>query len=180
VERITDSEDIKLIEPSVELKSEFLAMAEEFKAEGEDVINGVGCIDKNDFENSVRLAKEHVHGIGLPEGWVPASTYWLFGKGRIIGTCHLRHELNDFLRNHGGHIGFSIRLSQRGKGYGTRMLGLALKKVRALGIKKAMVMCADNNIASARVIEKNGGKLADKVKAEDVGLLVRRYWIELT
>ena len=174
-----DSEKIKLIEPVVELKSEFFTMAEEFEAEGVDAINGVGCIEAGDFENSVRLAKEHVRGIELPEGWVPASTYWLLGDGGIIGTCHLRHELNDFLRNYGGHIGFSIRPSQRGKGYGTQMLGLVLEKACALGIKKALITCDDNNIASARVIEKNGGKLADKVKTEYAEFLVRRYWIEL-
>ncbi len=172
-------EDIKLIEPVVGLKTEFLAMAEEFKTEGADTINGIGCIDTGDFENSIKLAKDHVHGIGLPEGWVPASTYWLFHNGLIIGTCHLRHKLNDFLKNYGGHIGYSVRPSQRGKGYGTQMLTLSLEKGRALGIERVLVTCGDDNIASARVIEKNNGKLADKVKTQYVEFLIRRYWIDL-
>ena len=94
-----NSGGIKLIEPAIELKAEFLAMAEEFKAEGADVINGVGCIEPGDFENSVKRAKEHVEGIGLPEGWVPASTYWLVRDEILIGTCNLRHELNVFLES---------------------------------------------------------------------------------
>ena len=174
-----NSEDIKLIEPTVELKSEFLAMVDEFKAEGRNAIDGIGCIDKDDFDNSVRLAKDHTHGIGLPEGWVPASTYWVVRRGHIVGTCHLRHQLNEFLRNFGGHIGYSIRGSERGKGYGTKMLALALEKAQLLGIKRVLITCEDDNIASTRVIEKNGGKLADKVKTKYAEFLTRRYWIEL-
>jgi predicted acetyltransferase len=174
-----DIEDIKLIEPVVELKSEFLAMVKDFRMENNDVIDGIGSIDADNFEDSVSRAKDHAKGMDLPEGWVAASTYWLLRRGRIIGTCNLRHELNEFLRNWGGHIGFSICPSQRGRGYGRRMLALVLKKAQAVGIKKALVACDDNNIASARVIEKNGGKLADKVKTEYADFLVRRYWIEL-
>ncbi|MHC5089595.1 MAG: hypothetical protein ACYSOT_08295 [Planctomycetota bacterium] len=68
---------LKLIEPVIELRAEFLAMIEEFEAEDRDTIDGIGCIEADDFEDSVRRAKEQVRGIDLPEGWVPASTYWL-------------------------------------------------------------------------------------------------------
>ncbi|MGB8226624.1 MAG: GNAT family N-acetyltransferase [Sedimentisphaerales bacterium] len=171
--------DIRLIEPTVELKSEFLEMAEEYNAEGEKVINGIGSIDKDDFENSVGRLKDHAKGVGLPEGWVPASTYWLISRGRIVGTCNLRHRLNDFLKNLGGHIGYSVRPSERQKGYATKMLSLVLEKARALGITRILITCDDNNIASARVIEKNGGKLVDKTKREGSKELIRRYWIDL-
>ncbi|MGA2915541.1 MAG: GNAT family N-acetyltransferase [Sedimentisphaerales bacterium] len=175
-----EKNSIKLIEPSVKLKSEFLEMVEEFNAEGRKVIDGIGSIEKDDFENSVNRAKDHSRGIGLPEGWVPASTYWLISRGRIVGTCNLRHRLNDFLKNFGGHIGYSVRPTERRKGYATKMLSLALEKAEALGIYRVLVTCADDNIASARVIEKNGGKLADKIKREGSPELIRRYWIDLT
>ena len=174
-----NSKDIKLIEPMVELKSEFLAMIEEFEAEGSDIINGIGSIDKDDFNDSVRRAKDHACGIGLPEGWVPASTYWLICKNRITGTCNLRHQLNDFLRNYGGHIGYSICPTQRNKGYGTKLLAFALEKARALGIKQVLVTCSDDNIPSARIIEKNGGKLHDKITLPNDKTTTRRYWIDL-
>ena len=174
-----NSEDIKLIEPVVESKLEFLAMVEEFKTEGSDTIHGIGSIDAGDFEESVHRAKGHAKGINLLQDWVPASTYWLVRENLILGTCNLRHELNDFLKSYGGHIGYSIRPSQRSRGYGTKMLGLALEKAIGLGIERALITCNDNNIASARVIEKNGGKLADKVETEHSKFLTRRYWIEL-
>jgi len=171
--------DIKLIKPTLELESEFFAMVEEFKAEGKDIIEGIGSIDIENFKDSVKQAKEHIKGIGLPEGWVPASTYWLICQNRIIGTCNLRHELNDFLREFGGHVGYSIRPSERGKGLGTLMLGLLLEKAKGLGIERLLATCDDNNIASARVIEKNGGKLTDKVAKDNSEVLIRRYWIDL-
>lgn len=174
-----NSDDIKLIEPIVELRSEFLAMVEDFKSDGKEIIDGIGSIGADDFDGSVGRAKDHACGIALPEGWVAASTYWLVCGNRIVGTCNLRHRLNEFLEKHGGHIGYSVRPSQRGKGYGKVMLGLVLKKARALGIKRVLVTCDDNNIASARVIEVNGGKLGDKIENENSQVLLRRYWIEL-
>lgn len=154
--------DIKLIEPTVELKSEFLEMVEEFNTEGTEVINGIGSIDKDDFENSVSRAKDHAKGIRLPEGWVPASTYWLISQGHIIGTCNLRHQPNDFLKNVGGYIGYSIRPSERRKGYATKMLSLTLERAKVLGIKRVLITCDDDNIASARVIEKTAENLPIK------------------
>jgi predicted acetyltransferase len=170
--------NIKLIEPTLELESEFYAMVEEFKAEGSSVINGIGSIDIENFKESINQAKNHAKGIGLPVGWVPASTYWLICQGRIVGTCNLRHELNDFLREFGGHIGYSVRPSERRKGFGTQMLRLLLEKVKELGIDRLLVTCDDTNIASAGVIENNGGKLTNKVFKDDSKILLRRYWID--
>ena len=172
-------ENIKLIEPVVELESEFFAMVDEFAAEGDTSINGIGSIDVDDFVESVSLAKRHAEGIDLPEEWVPCSTYWLVCENHIVGTCSLRHELNDFLKNYGGHIGYSIRPSERGKGYGTKMLELTLEKARSFGVERALVTCHDCNMVSARIIEKNGGELADTVKTEYSEFLTRRYWIDL-
>lgn len=171
---------MKLIEPTLELESDFFAMVEEFKAEGDTSINGIGSIDIDDFAASVNLAKRHAKGIDLPEGWVPCSTYWLVRQNRIIGTCSLRHKLNDFLRNYGGHIGYSIRPSERRNGFGTQMLELALEKARSFGVKRVLVTCDDNNIASTRIIEKNNGKFADKVKTGYSKFLTQRYWIDLS
>ena len=175
-----NSQDIKLVEPTIQLESEFFEMVEEFKTEGKEIINGIGSIEIENFADSVRKAKDHVLGVGLPEGWVPASTYWLICQDRIVGTCNLRHELNDFLREFGGHVGYSIRPTVRRRGFGTQMLKLVLEKAKALGIEHLLVTCEDSNIVSARVIEKNGGKLSDKVKTEYAEFLTRRYWIDLT
>lgn len=72
-----NSEHIKLIEPTVELKSEFFAMIKEFKAEGREVMDRIGSTDIENSKDSVKQAKKHAKGIELPDGWVPAITYWL-------------------------------------------------------------------------------------------------------
>ena len=127
-----NSEDIKLTEPTVTLEEVYIDFINEYYASGEDHIPGIGGMDIENFEESVRKKLGYAKGIGLPEGWVPCNIYWLICQGCIIGTCELRHRLTEALRNYGGHIGYSICPSQRGKGYGKQMLGLALEKARAL------------------------------------------------
>ena len=172
-------ESIKLIEPVVVLKSEFLEMTQEFHIAGENEIIGIGSISVDDFDNSVIRAKDHSHGINLPDGWVPTTIYWLVEKGKILGSSNLRHELNDYLRKFGGNIGYSVRPSQRGKGFGTIILRLTLEKASQLGLEKVLVTCDDDNLSSAKVIEKNRGVLEGKVVKEDQKVLIRRYWIDL-
>lgn len=109
----------------------------------------------------------------MPETWVPATTYWLIHKGVFVGHTNIRHQLNEYLLKIGGNIGYYIRPSMRGKGYGTKILELALVEAKSLGLKKVLVTCEASNLFSKRVIEKNGGQFEDEVDS------VLRYWIEL-
>lgn len=113
------------------------------------------------------------------KGFVPATLYFMVDeKQTIVGAIHLRHELNPYLKKVGGHIGYGIKPSCRHKGYGVKMLKLMLDEIEPYGINKVLVTCDDDNIASARTIEKNGGILENKLVVE--GNLVRRYWIDLS
>ena len=114
----------------------------------------------------------------LPER-VLASTYLARRKedGKIVGIIDIRHYLNNYLLLYGGHIGYSIRKSERRKGYAKEMLGLALKKCESLGIDKVLITCDRENPASARTILANGGVLENEIMHEDK--LMQRYWIQL-
>lgn len=118
-------------------------------------------------------------GRDLPPGWVAADYYWLVDedKNRFIGEIGIRHGLTEALRRYGGHIGYAVRPSGWNKGHGTLMLGLALEKARDLGITTAMITCDDDNAASARVMEKNGFTLLDRVTNTVDGrtVITRRY-----
>lgn len=86
----------------------------------------------------------------------------------------IRHYLNNYLLAHGGHIGYGIIASTRGKGYASEMLKLALVEAKKLGIEDALITCDSNNIGSQRVAEKNGGILEQKTEKDGCF-----YWIHI-
>lgn len=108
----------------------------------------------------------------LPEDRVHCDYYWITdGPETVIGFLALRHELNAWLLEEGGHIGYSVRPSRRREGHATRALGLAVRRAAELGIDRALVTCDEDNEASARTIERNGGVYEDTRNGR------RRYWI---
>jgi len=186
-------ERIELIEPAETLQEAYLDFLEDFRAAGEQQVPGMGWMakesladfiqyvrDSANFADFVRRLRNHAKGIDLPADWVPASTYWLVRDGVILGTCNIRHSLTEALRDFGGHIGYSVRPSQRRRGYATVMLRLALARARRLGIRRVFVTCARDNVASARVIQKNGGLLDSEGYSPRAGCVTQRYWIDLT
>ena len=152
----------------------------EIRAVGEPPAPWVLERHADDFAGLVRWLNEQSQGVGLKEGWVASSTFWLASSDeRILGVVNLRHKLTDKLRDFGGHIGYGVRPSERNKGYATRMLRLTLDKARALGIHRVLVTCDADNIASQRVILKNGGVLDSESYSEQAGRVTQRYWIDL-
>lgn len=169
---------MKLIKPTIELKQEYLEMLEEWKQSGEKIIPGVLNEDATDFQAMISRIEGYSQGIGLKETWVQNSTYWFVrDDNKIIGAINIRHRLNDYLKNIGGHIGYGIRPNERRKGYATEMLGKALDIVSEMGIKSILITCDKDNIASAKTIIKNGGDLHSE--DSDNGIVFQRYWIDL-
>ena len=92
--------------------------------------------------------------------FVPAHAYFLATENkRILGAINIRHSLNDYLFNFGGHIGYGIRPSERGQGYASLMLSLSLPIAKELGLSRVLITCDKSNLASAKTIIKNGGIL---------------------
>lgn len=166
-----------LIKPTVDLQPAYLSFYEEWKASEEIMIPWV--IEKNpsDFQAMVQSLLDAEKGIGLQGNRVPDSTYWLVDEEyRILGAVNIRHTLNNYLFNAGGHIGYGVRPSQRQKGYATKMLALALEETKKLGIKPVLVCCDAVNTASDKTIRNNGG-VEDTDFIEDNGNVIKRYWI---
>jgi len=95
----------------------------------------------------------------------------------LVGRISICHDLNDFLANFGGHIGYCVRPACRQRGFASEMLRQGLVIARAQGIDRVLVTCDENNLPSARVIERNGGVLED-VRTDPNGQPTRRYWID--
>lgn len=129
------------------------------------------------IEEYIERTESHSQGKNIPESWVPSDTYWLIDNHQFVGHVNVRHTLNARLKKRGGHIGYTIRPSARNKGYGNKILELALPKAKAVGLQKVLITCDDSNIASQKIIEKNNGQLQDTIEFN--GEKIRRYWIHL-
>jgi predicted acetyltransferase len=167
-----------LVKPSIVYQDEYLAFYEEWKSSGESIVPWVVSRDPSDFEGMLQFLYENESREYIPENWVPSSTYWLVSADkRVIGAVNIRHDLTEYLLNCGGHIGYGIRPTERQKGYATKLLAMALEITKELGIKKVLVVCDKDNIASERTILNNGG-IPDTSFTEENGNVVKRMWIE--
>ena len=123
-----------------------------FPTEENGFENRAAGMDRERFAAFVQSLHDESKGIGLPDGWVPATTYILVDDdGEYVGVFNLRHCLNEFLRNGPGHIGYGIAREYRGHGYATAGLRLALAKARELGIGTAYLAVHKTNPASLAV-----------------------------
>ena len=167
-----------LIRPSVAYEQEYLEMLEDWKANDGEHIPWFIALDPDGFAATVARLEGYSHGVGLGEEFVANSTYWLVdGSRKIIGVINIRHRLNEFMRNFGGHIGYGVRPCERRRGYAREMLRLGLATARQIGLARVLICCYKDNIGSARTIVAGGGVLDSEGVYE--GKVLQRYWIEL-
>jgi predicted acetyltransferase len=169
-----------LITPDVRLKDSFLAAMAEFADEGRagdgsgigrdlELWTGRWETDEGFAAYVAQRVAERDH-VDDPD-WVLNTNLWWADGDEYIGRMSIRHELNDWLREVGGHIGYDVRRSRRGQGHATAMLRDALRIAHGLGIERALLTCDEDNVASRAVIERNGGVLEDQRGGK------LRYWV---
>ncbi|OZV13226.1 GNAT family N-acetyltransferase [Tissierella sp. P1] len=174
-------DDVKLISPSKEYEKEAFEYIQEFLKYNSE-INGTGGLDRyDDYDEWLLKIEKDLDLPNIPGGRVPANTYFLVRESdnMVVGMINIRHKLNEFLLNEGGHIGYSIRPAERKKGYATIMLKLALQKCRELSLNKVLITCDKTNVASAKVIQNNNGILENEIFSETFSEIIQRYWIDL-
>ena len=175
-----DENELELIFPTKEYKKEVEEYLQEFIDYGENEIAGDGGLDRiKEFDKWLEKIQNDLSINTIEEGRIPSTLYLTVRKSdkKIVGNLQIRHYLNDDLLKHGGHIGDSIRPSERGKGYATEQIRLALEKCIELGINNVLITCDKSNIASAKSIQKNGGILENEIYVGNE--LVQRYWISV-
>ncbi|KQZ66450.1 GNAT family N-acetyltransferase [Nocardioides sp. Root151] len=170
----------ELVSPTSRVMASFLEAMDEYVAEGARDTQTAGWIEKysatwhsaEGFAAFVdQLAAEEVDRSRLPERWVLTSTRWYVDGETYLGRIALRQELNDFLADIGGHIGYDVRPSARRRGHATAMLRGMLPLAHGFGIDPALVTCDDDNVGSIRAIEASGGAL-ESLRGDK-----RRYWV---
>jgi predicted acetyltransferase len=171
----------ELTSPTTRLRRSWLASNQEWAGQHQD---GSGLHEDDDVDTVDgfaawvdRLDREGDVSVPVAQGRVHATYWWITEDDEYLGAITLRHSLNDFLLDAGGHIGYSVRPSARGRGLATWAVAEVLGHARALGLERVLVTCVDDNQASARTIERSGGVLED-VRDTVLGR-TRRYWIEL-
>ena len=170
---------IILVKPDLSYADEIIKYKEESLAES-PIINGSAGLDRfSSIEVWLEELKKRSCEDTVPEGLVPSSTYLAVREkdNYIVGMIDIRHYLNEYLTQVGGHIGYGVRKTERNKGYAKQMLKLALEKCKELKIKKVLITCDEDNIASEKVILSANAKLED-IRNVD-GENKKRFWIEL-
>ena len=165
---------MELRRPTLADKEAILNMMEEFEKSQSAHAGGFWDIENFVYEEWLEENLQAEAGLNIPENWVPAIQLVSFDvAGQALGFLNLRLRLNDYLLEKGGHIGYSIRPSERGKGYAKKSLRQGLQIAKEKNIKRALLTCSTENPASRAVILANGGVY------EDVRNGTERYWIDL-
>lgn len=172
-----------LLRPDISLAASWAEAVGEFHAAGEQHIHGSGLWDFETVdvtEDGCRTVVEHLlaqadESTPVPEGRVHCTYFWITdapaGGPEVVGFLALRHRLNAWLLEEGGHIGYSVRPSRRNEGHASRALELAVAAAAGLGIERVLVTCDEDNLGSLRTIERCGGAYEDSRNGK------RRYWI---
>ena len=165
---------MELRRPTLADKETILEMMAQFEQTQSAHDGGFWDADDFVYEAWLESNRDMEMGLGIPEGWVPAVQLVAFARdGQAVGFLNLRLRLSAYLLEEGGHIGYSIRPSERGKGYAKEALRQGLQVAKEKNIKRALVTCSTENPASRAVILANGGQF------EDVRNGTERYWIEV-
>ena len=172
-------EKIILIKPDLSYADEIIKYKEESLKEN-PLINGAAGLDNfSSIKDWLEELKKRSSEATVSEGLVPSSTFLGVREkdNYIVGMIDIRHYLNEFLKQFGGNIGYSVRKSERNKGYAKQMLKLALEKCKDLKMKKVLITCDEDNTASEKVILSANAKFED-IRCID-GENIKRFWIEL-
>lgn len=168
---------MELVPPSTEY---FLSFQQSLREWGDTHQDGAGIRDATALGDPAGFS-QWVEQLRAEENtpahtdFVTCTYYWMVERGEYLGSIALRHELNDFLLARGGHIGYGVRPSARGRGLAAQALGEVLSAAHDRGIFEALVVCHADNAASRRTIEVQGGRLENEVMHE--GRTLQRFWI---
>ena len=173
---------MKLQFPNIDYKEKAIEFISEFHEHSSEV-DGSGSLDRflreSTYEEWLKKVLSQIDIANVEEGKVPSLTYFYVREedDRIVGIINIRLALNDFLRNEAGHIGYSVRPTERRKHYGTEMLKCGLEACRRIGIENVIVSCDKDNLASAGVIKNCGGVLEAELYSKTFKAVIQRYVI---
>jgi predicted acetyltransferase len=168
---------VKLLDPSNDKKAAFQRMAQDWRDHDTDRYG----LALDDFDAYLARVERFRDTAQIPVGWVPGAEFWLEDDaGEIVACVRLRFWLTPSLEVEGGHIGYDVRPSSRGRGFGTAALRLVLPEARHRGLERVRLTVDSDNLPSIRIIERNGGILAGEAISRKTGKPIKQYWIDMS
>ncbi|MBQ8767705.1 MAG: GNAT family N-acetyltransferase [Clostridia bacterium] len=174
-------EEFILTRPTNEYASQIMEYRQEFLDAG-DSMDGTGSLRRiENPEEYIKICREYEDPAMVPSHLVPATQFFFVRKrdNRLVGMIQVRHYFNDFLERFGGNIGYSVRPSERRKGYAKEMLKTTLSFCKEIGLDKVLISCIDGNIGSEKTILANGGIYESTVHEPNANEDLKRFWITL-
>lgn len=174
-------EDFILMRPTSEYASQIAEYRQEFLDAG-DSMDGCGPLRRiEDPEEYIKICKDYEDPDRVPSHLVLATQFFFIRKcdNKLVGMLQVRHYFNEYLEKYAGHIGYSVRPSERRKGYAKEMLKAALPFCREIGLAKVLISCIDGNVGSEKTILANGGVYESTVHEPNEDRDLKRFWIEL-
>ncbi len=170
---------MKLILPCKKYEKQYYELVDSAIKHGDVLEMGNAYRSNEKYDDMILRLKNRRKGIGITNRDVPASVYFIVVDDNVIGTIDIRHKINDNYFSRLGHVAYYIKFEERKKGYATQALNLALKIYKKHGIKNILITCLKENIASRKVIEKNGGKFEKEFYDCVTKKYIQRFWINV-
>lgn len=170
---------LQLVLPDESFRRQVLDYRDEFLQAQSSMDGTAGLQNAPSFDAWLSAIQRNSREETVTPGLVPATTFLAVRQedGLLVGMLDLRHRLNDHLLAFGGHIGYSVRPSQRRQGYAVEMLGLGLEEARRLGLSRVLITCDKDNTASAHTICHYAAVLENEVP--EGSSITQRYWVTL-
>ena len=174
-------EELIIIKPRAEYSTQIMEYRQEFLDAG-DSMDGCGPLRRFDSASEyLKVCKDYENPETVPENLVQATQFISVRKSdnKLVGMIQVRHYFNEYLEKYAGHIGYSVRPSERRKGYAKEMLKMTLPFCREIGLDKIMISCVEGNIGSEKTILANGGVYEYTVHEPNNDKKLKRFWINL-
>ena len=174
-------EELIIIKPRAEYSTQIMEYRQEFLDAG-DSMDGCGPLRRFDSASEyLKVCKDYENPETVPENLVQATQFIGVRKSdnKLVGMIQVRHYFNEYLEKYAGHIGYSVRPSERRKGYAKEMLKMTLQFCREIGLDKIMISCVEGNIGSEKTILANGGVYEYTVHERNNDKKLKRFWINL-